>query len=50
MALRRNILGLRGLRTNIFKGSVNGDIFVDLIKTLVNVDLTGENINVAKRI
>ena len=48
MALRRNILGLRGLRTNIFNGRVNGDIFVDLIKTLVNVDLNGEGINVAK--
>ena len=48
IALRHNILGLRSLRTNIFNGVVNGDIFVDLIKTLVNVDLKGENINVAK--
>lgn len=48
MALRRNILGLRGLRTNIFKGRVNGDIFVDLVKILVNVDLRGEGIDVAK--
>lgn len=48
MALRRNILGLRGLRTNIFNGQVNGDVFVDLIKTLVNVDLKGSGINVAK--
>ena len=48
MALRRNILGLRELRTNIFNGRVNGDIFVDLVKLLVNVDLKGENINVAK--
>lgn len=48
MALRQNILGLRGLRTNIFKGRVNGDIFVDLVKTLVNVDLKGEGIDVTK--
>ena len=48
MALRRNILGLRGLRTNIFNGRVNGNIFVDLVKTLVNVDLKGEGISVAK--
>ena len=48
MALRRNILGLRGLRTNIFNGRVNGNIFVDLVKTLVNVELKGEGINVAK--
>jgi len=48
MALRRNILGLRNLRTEIFKGRVNGDIFVDLINTLVNVDLKGEGIDVNK--
>lgn len=48
MALRQNILGLRWLRTNIFNGRVNGDIFVDLVKMLVNVDLKGEGINVAK--
>ena len=48
MALRQNILGLRGIRTNIFNGRVNGDVFVDLVKTLVNVDLKGEGINVAK--
>ena len=48
MALRQNILGLRGLRTNIFNGRVEGDIFVNLAKTLVNVDLKGEGINVAK--
>ena len=48
MALRQNILGLRGIRTNIFNGRVNGDVFVDLVKTFVNVDLKGEGINVAK--
>ena len=48
MALRHNILGLRGLRTNIFNGRVNGDIFVNLVKTIVDVDLKGNNINVAK--
>ena len=48
LALARNILALRGLRTNIFKGRVGGDINVDLIKTLVAVDLQGEGIDVAK--
>ena len=48
MALRRNVLGLRGMRTNVFNGRVQGDVFVDLVKTLVNVDLKGEGINVAK--
>ena len=48
MSLDRNILYLNNLRTNIFKGRVNGDIGVNLISLLVNVDLKGENINVAK--
>ena len=48
LGLRRNILSLRNLRTNIFKGSVNGDINVDLVKLLVAVDLRGEGIDVAK--
>ena len=48
LALARNILGLRNLRTNIFKGIVTGSINVDLIKTLVAIDLKGEGIDVAK--
>ena len=48
MALRHNVLGLRGLRANIFNGRVNGNIFVDLVKTFVNVDIKGDGINVAK--
>ncbi len=48
MALRQNILGIRNLRTNIFNGAVRGDVFVNLVKTLINIDLQGENINVAK--
>lgn len=48
MALRHNVLGLRGLRANIFNGRVNGDIFVDLVKTFVNVNIKGEGIKVAK--
>jgi hypothetical protein len=48
MTLLRNILSLRRLNTNIFKGRVSGDIDVDLLSTQVNVDLKGENIDVAK--
>ncbi|MBR6127681.1 hypothetical protein IKQ21_08365, partial [bacterium] len=48
LALARNILALRSLRTNIFKGRVGGDINVDLVKTLVAIDLQGEGIDVAK--
>ena len=48
MTLNRNILYLNNLRTNIFKGRVNGNIGVNLLKLLVNVDLKGEGIDVAK--
>ena len=48
MALRRNILSLNNLLTNIFKGQVAGKIDVDLVKMLINVDLNGRNINVEK--
>ena len=48
MTLNRNILYLNNLRTNIFKGRVNGNIGVNLLKLLVNVDLKGEGIDVSK--
>ncbi|MBO6180962.1 AsmA family protein [bacterium] len=48
MLLRHNILNLNNLATNIFKGQVNGKVDVDLIKTLINVDLAGQNINIEK--
>lgn len=48
MTLRRNILHLDNLLTNIFKGQVAGRIDVDLIKMLIDVDLSGQNINVEK--
>lgn len=48
MILHRNILYLNNLATNIFKGQVDGRIDVDLIKTLINVDLSGQNINIEK--
>ena len=48
MTLSRNILALRNLRTNIFKGNVAGDIDVNLLNSHVDVDLKGENIDVAK--
>ena len=48
MVLQRNILGLNDLTTNIFKGDVSGQIYVDLIKMLIDVDLSGRNINIEK--
>ncbi|MBP3846630.1 hypothetical protein J6I39_02650 [bacterium] len=48
MILHRNILYLDNLVTNIFKGQVNGRVDVDLIKTLVNVELSGQDINIEK--
>ena len=48
MILRRNILHLRRLMTNIFKGNVQGNIDVDLIKLLINVDVAGHNIDIEK--
>jgi hypothetical protein len=36
------------LATNIFKGQVDGRVDVDLIKMLVNVDLSGQDINIEK--
>ncbi|MEE3349350.1 MAG: AsmA-like C-terminal region-containing protein [Candidatus Gastranaerophilaceae bacterium] len=48
MLLRGNHLYLRHLLTNIFNGSVRGNIDVDLIKTLISVDLNGQDINIEK--
>lgn len=48
LSLLRNILYLDNLRTEIFGGNVHGKVDVDLISTLVNVDLKGSGINVEK--
>ena len=48
MLIRDNNLYLRNLATNIFNGNVRGNITVDLIKTLINVDLNGQGINIEK--
>ena len=48
LLLRRNILYLNNLSTNVFKGIVNGNIDVDLIKLLIGVDVKGSNINIEK--
>lgn len=48
MVLRQNILHIDNLLTNIFKGNVAGKINIDLIKMLIDVDLSGQNINIEK--
>ena len=48
LALRNNILYINNLRANIFDGSVIGNIAVNLINSLLNIAVKGENINVEK--
>lgn len=48
MAMRRNTLFLNSLRTNIFDGRVNGNISVNLISMLLNINVKGQGINVEK--
>lgn len=48
MILRHNVLYLNNLITNIFKGSVSGDIDINLVNMLINTNLKGQNINVEK--
>ena len=48
LLLRRNILYLRNLAANIFRGNVNGNIDVDIAKMIVKTDLSGKNIDIAK--
>ncbi len=48
LILRNNILHLRNLSTDIFKGNVTGSIDVNLIKLLVATDLKGKNIDIEK--
>lgn len=48
MILHRNILYLNNLTTNIFNGQVSGKVDVDLLKTFINVDLSGQNIDIEK--
>lgn len=48
MAMRRNTLFLDNLRTNIFDGRVNGNISVNLLSMLLNVNVRGQGVNVEK--
>lgn len=48
LTLRKNILYLNNLRSHIFNGSARGNISVNLITTLLRINMKGENINVEK--
>ncbi len=48
LAIEHNTLALQKLSTNIFKGNVLGDIYINLISMLIDTDLRGSNINVEK--
>lgn len=48
ISLFKNIFYLNNLTANIFDGKTNGDISVNLLNTLLNIRMKGENINVDK--
>ena len=48
ISLENNIFRLRHLHTNIFDGRVNGNISMNLLTSLLNVNVKGQNINVEK--
>lgn len=46
ISMARNVFYLHNLRTNVFKGSVNGNISMNLINTLMNIDVRGRGLDV----
>ena len=46
ISLARNIFYLRNLRTNVFKGRVNGNISMNLLTTLLKVKVNGQCVDV----
>ena len=48
ISMKDNVFYLNGLRTNAFKGQVNGNIAVNLISMLMDIKLKGKNVDVEK--
>ena len=48
MVLEKNVLFLNKLTADVFDGSVSGDISTNLITSLLNIKMKGQNINVDK--
>jgi hypothetical protein len=46
IALFKNVFYLRNLSTNVFKGSVNGNISMNLLSSLMNIKVKGTGLNV----
>ena len=48
ISMANNIFYLNNLRTNVFDGSVNGNISMNLLTTLMNINVNGKGLNVDK--
>ena len=48
ISMARNVFFIRNMRTNIFKGRVNGNISVNLINMLLNINVNGRGVDVAQ--
>lgn len=48
ISMAKNIFFLRNLRANIFDGLVNGNISMNLLTTLLNIDMKGQGLDVEK--
>lgn len=46
ISLARNIFYLHNLRTRVFDGNINGNISMNLITTLMNIEVRGRNVDV----
>ena len=46
--LNKNVFVLNNLSANVFNGRVVGNISVDLLKTLINLNMAGRNIDIEK--
>lgn len=48
ISMARNILYLNNLRTNVFNGNVRGNISMNLLTTLLNINVQGKGVDVDK--
>ena len=48
ISMKDNVFKLHNLKTNVFKGVVNGDIGVNLLTMFLDIDVQGKNIDVDK--
>ena len=46
ISMARNVFYLHNLRTNVFQGNVNGNISMNLINTLMNINVRGRGLDV----